>query len=52
LNYDKELTQIINRVSNINMIEPEMTKMMIEHFFKDSILNMKKNGKDLMIHSA
>ena len=33
------------------MIEPEMTKMMIEHFFKDSILNMKKNGKDLMIHS-
>jgi len=51
LNYDKELTQIINRVSNINMIEPEMTKMMIEHFFKDSILNMKKNGKDLMIHS-
>ena len=51
MNYGKELTQIINRVSNINMIEPEMTKMMIEHFFKDSILNMKKNGKDLMIHS-
>jgi hypothetical protein len=33
------------------MVEPEFTKEIIDHFFRNAILEMKYKGKDVMIHN-
>lgn len=49
---DKDLTEIINRVSNRNMVEPDDTKEAIEYFL-DSISEVVKEDimPNILIHN-